>query len=139
METAIQSAKTVDTVVVGEDTDLLILLLYHADMDGNELYFRPELKQNAKSIRVWNIETSKESLDRVFIPNCCLSMQLLVATLLLGCMGSASLLHFLKSNAVMNLLQLVTFLCRKMPRRMISSMLEKMHLSFSTTEIQRMV
>ncbi len=74
MQTAIQSAKTVDTVVVGKDTNLLILLLYHADMDGNELYFRPELKQNAKSIRVRNIKTSKESLNRVFIPNCCLSM-----------------------------------------------------------------
>ncbi len=62
MQTAIQSPKTVDTVVVGEDTELLILLLYHADMDGNELYFRPELKQNAKSIRVWNIKTSNEKL-----------------------------------------------------------------------------
>ncbi len=62
MQTAIQSAKTVDTVVVGEDTDLLILLCITQTSDGNELYFRPELKQNAKSIRVWNIETSKEKL-----------------------------------------------------------------------------
>ncbi len=37
VRTAIQSSKTVNTVVV---TDLLILLLHHADMDVKELYFR---------------------------------------------------------------------------------------------------
>ncbi len=79
MQTAIQSAKTVDTVVVGEDTDLPILLLYHADMDGNELYFRPELKQNAKSIRVWNIKTSKEKLGS------CIHSQLLFIYTIGGC------------------------------------------------------
>lgn len=62
IQTAIQSSKTVNTVVVGEDTDLLILLLHHADMDGKELYFRPEPKRNAKKVRLWNIKISKEKL-----------------------------------------------------------------------------
>ena len=48
IQTAIQSSSTANTVVVGEDTDLLILLLHHANMDSTELYFRPEPKQNAK-------------------------------------------------------------------------------------------
>jgi len=34
IQTAIQCLKMVNTVVVGEDTDLLILLLHHADMDS---------------------------------------------------------------------------------------------------------
>ena len=50
IQTAIQSSKTVNTVVVGEDTDLLVLLLHHAHMDGKELYFRPEPKQNARKV-----------------------------------------------------------------------------------------
>ena len=53
IQTAIQSSKTVNTVVVGEDTDLLVLLLHHAHMDGKELYFRPEPKQNARKVRLW--------------------------------------------------------------------------------------
>ena len=38
IQTAIQSSSTANTVVVGEDTDLLILLLHHANMDNKELY-----------------------------------------------------------------------------------------------------
>ena len=55
IQTAIQSSSTANTVVVGEDTDLLILLLHHANMDSKELYFGPEPKQNAKKVRLWNI------------------------------------------------------------------------------------
>ncbi len=41
-------------------------------------------------------------------------MQLLAVTLLLGCMASARLLHFPKSNAVMNSPKLVKLSCRTM-------------------------
>ena len=34
IQTAINTSRTVNTVLVGEDTDLLVLLLYHAHMDG---------------------------------------------------------------------------------------------------------
>ena len=50
IQTAIQSSSTANTVV-GEDTDLLILLLHHANIDSKELYFRPEPKQNTKKVR----------------------------------------------------------------------------------------
>ncbi len=62
VKTAIRSSKIVNTVLVGEDTDLLVLLLYHADMDSKELYFRPEPKSNARNVRLWNIRKSKEKL-----------------------------------------------------------------------------
>ena len=68
IQTAIQSSSTANTVVVGEDTDLLILLLHHANMDSKELYFRPEPKQNAKKVRLWNIKASKEKLGSRICP-----------------------------------------------------------------------
>ncbi len=130
IQTAIQSSGTANTVVVGEDTDLKILLLHRTT---KELYFRPEPKQNAKKV---NIKSSKKSWDPVFALSCCSSMQLLAVIPLLGCMALAR--HFLKSSAVMNSLKLVKCLCKKMPIRRISSALEKKHLSFSTMVIQRM-
>ena len=40
VQTTIQSASTANTVLVGDDTDLLILLCYHAPIDSShEIYF----------------------------------------------------------------------------------------------------
>ena len=51
-KTAVEFARTSTTVVVGDDTDLLVLLCYHASNDGYDLYFRPEPKANARGARV---------------------------------------------------------------------------------------
>jgi len=45
VQTAIQSAQSVATVLIGDDTDLLVLLCYHADVTANGLFFKPEPKQ----------------------------------------------------------------------------------------------
>ena len=79
IQTAIQSSSTANTVVVGEDTDLLILLLHHANMDSKELYFRPEPKQNAKKVRLWNIKASEEKLGS------CICSKLLFIHAITGC------------------------------------------------------
>ena len=42
VDTAITKARDQTTVLIGEDTDLLVLLLYHAEMDAKELFFRPD-------------------------------------------------------------------------------------------------
>ncbi|EDO33097.1 predicted protein [Nematostella vectensis] len=42
VSTAIEKAKTETTVLIGDDTDLLILLIEHTEMDAKDLYFRPE-------------------------------------------------------------------------------------------------
>ena len=39
VKTAIMSSKSQSTTLIGEDTDLLILLLYHAETNGKDLYF----------------------------------------------------------------------------------------------------
>ena len=47
--------------VVGDDTDLLILLLYHANENSNAIFFAPTTKKSSKS-RIWNIRKGKEKL-----------------------------------------------------------------------------
>ena len=56
---AVESATTMKTVLVGDDTDLLVLLCYHASLDTCSLLFKPEPKRNAKKIRVWDIQAVK--------------------------------------------------------------------------------
>ena len=45
VRTAVQAARTQNIVLVGYDTDLLVLLLYHGEMDLNDLHFIPKPKQ----------------------------------------------------------------------------------------------
>ena len=68
-----------NTVLVGEDTDLLIILLHHANMDDKELYFKPEPKSNARNVRLWNIKKSKEKLGS------CIISKLLFIHAITGC------------------------------------------------------
>ena len=46
---AIESTVTSEMIVVGEDTDLLVLLLYHADLNSHEIFFKLEMKQTVRS------------------------------------------------------------------------------------------
>ena len=39
---AVESSRTMDYVQVGDDTDLLILLCYHAELDVFGLFVQPE-------------------------------------------------------------------------------------------------
>lgn len=58
-QTAIQSARSLSTVLVGDDTDLLVLRCFYAEMDAHDLFFMPEPKQSSKTKRVWNIIETK--------------------------------------------------------------------------------
>ena len=62
--TAIARARTDTTVLIGDDTDLLVLLLYHGEMDTKDLFFRPEPRQRDKTRKVWNIKKTKAALGR---------------------------------------------------------------------------
>ena len=44
VQTALQIALNKDTVVVGDDTDLLVLLCYHANLESLRIFFRREQK-----------------------------------------------------------------------------------------------
>ncbi len=62
VQKAVECAATTNTILVGDDTDLLILLCYHANLTSHDLFFCSEPKKNAKKIRVWNIKSIKEQL-----------------------------------------------------------------------------
>ena len=62
VQTAIQSARSVPTVLVGDDTDLLVLLCYHAEMDAHDLFSKPEPKQMSKKRRFWDVKKITSSL-----------------------------------------------------------------------------
>ena len=46
--TALTSAKEKDTVRVGDHTNLLILWIYHADLQDHNVFFAPEIKATSK-------------------------------------------------------------------------------------------
>jgi len=67
------------TVLVGDDTDLLVLPCHHPEMNANDLFLKPEAKQRSKTRKIWNIKKTKTSLG----PNVCANILLVHA--ILGC------------------------------------------------------
>ncbi|CAH3187344.1 unnamed protein product [Porites lobata] len=69
VQTAVDSATNSATTVVGEDTDLLVLLCLHADVKSQPLFFKSEKKQTAKkNHKVWHINRLKSVMG----PELCL-------------------------------------------------------------------
>ena len=46
VQKAVETAEYSNTVVIGDDTDLLVLLIYHTKLIHNEICFIPEPKKN---------------------------------------------------------------------------------------------
>ena len=69
VQKSVESATLMDTALVGEDTDLLILLCYHAGLESHYIFFRPEPKKNVKKPKVWNIKAVKEQLGSEICSN----------------------------------------------------------------------
>ncbi|KAG1664151.1 hypothetical protein GQR58_019964 [Nymphon striatum] len=63
VQKAVESAATTDTVLIGDDTDLLILLIYHTNLKSCDMFFKPEPKKNVKKPRVWNMKYVKQQLE----------------------------------------------------------------------------
>ena len=59
--TAVKCAENREVALLGEDTDLLVLLCYHANLENNRIYFKSEPKQRltSKGLRVWDIKKTK--------------------------------------------------------------------------------
>ena len=58
VQTTIASAQTKHAILVGDDTDLLVLLL-HPDIDANNIFVSPENTQTSKTEKVWCIQQCK--------------------------------------------------------------------------------
>ena len=66
VQTAVDSAANSPTIVVGEDTDLFVLLCLHADVKSQPLFFKLEKKQTAKkNHKVWHINRLKSVMGPV--------------------------------------------------------------------------
>ena len=62
VQKAVELARVADTVLVGDDTDLLVLLCYRACLESHNIFFKPEPKKATMKPRVWNIIAVKEKL-----------------------------------------------------------------------------
>lgn len=51
-----ESSKTTNTVIVGEDTDLLVLLCYHMDVTYEKLIFQSEMRASSRKVRTWDLK-----------------------------------------------------------------------------------
>ena len=100
---AVESAKTMKTVLVGDDTDLLVLLLYHAELQSFDLYFAPEPKKNSKC-RTWDIKKVKAKLGSLICSH------ILFLHAMLGCdttsrlynIGKATILKKFKAKTILH-------------------------------------
>lgn len=102
VKTAVASASSKKTVVLGEDTDLLVLLCYHADVSANNIYFISGRNlKNAKLVKQWDVTRTKNILGL----NVCRMLPVIHA--LTGCdttskisgVGKAAALKKFMSNA----------------------------------------
>ena len=91
VQIVVQSANVTNTVLVTDDTDL-VLLCYHAIMPAHDLFFSPEPKKSLKKPRIWNIKATKEGLGTDICNN------ILFLHVVLGC-DTTSRLHGIGKGA----------------------------------------
>jgi len=65
VKTAVESGKTKPTVLVGDDTDLLVLLRFYTQEYDYEIYFRLEPKARSRVHRVWHMDIKHQLGDEV--------------------------------------------------------------------------
>lgn len=98
VQTTIESVKSKDTVLIGDDTDLLVLLIHYADMDAHKVIFAPEPKANSKKNKIWDIQKTKLALG-VYVCSC-----ILFVHAVLGCDTASRVFGFGKGLALKNIL-----------------------------------
>ena len=93
-----------ETVLIGEDTDLLVLLCFHAKVNNFDIVFNLEPKSiSVKKTRIWNIKALKRALGVV----CC--KYILFSHAILGCDTTSHLFGIGKGHAVKKLLNSANF------------------------------
>lgn len=97
VNTAISKARSFPTVLVGDDTDLLVLLLHYGELEARDLFFRPEPRQQGTR-RAWDIKKAKISLG----PDVC--SKILFAHAILGC-DTTSRVHGIGKGLALKKLQ----------------------------------
>jgi hypothetical protein len=99
----IEQASNLPTAIIGDDTDLLVLLCYHANVHSNDIFLKAESNSTNREVKIWNIKKIKKSLG----PELCAS--LLFGHAFLGCdttsriyhAGKGTIINILKTNPLM--------------------------------------
>ena len=96
-QTAVDSAsRHTTTLIIGDDTDLLVLLCFHANPNSFNLYFRSEAKQTTtRKLRIWNIKWLQKALG----PEICYFLPFIHA--ITGCDTTTSRLFGVGKGAAM--------------------------------------
>ena len=98
VQTAVQCAVSGQTILVGDDTDLLVLLCYHVKDNSCDIFFKPESRTGTKkNPRCWNIKQVQNILGRDTCNN------LLFAHAILGCDTTSRVYGFGKGLALKHL------------------------------------
>lgn len=97
VKTAVISAEQIDTVVIVDDTDILVLLIHHAGQSNNNIWFQPNVKKSKKRQRCWNIAATRCHLGNTVCSN------ILFSHAILGCDTTSRLYGIGKNKAVTNL------------------------------------
>ena len=94
VQTAIECAASMKTILIGDDTDLLVLLCYHLDMNLHDVFFCPQPKKKSNNNRKWDIKETKMKLG---VDVC---IKLLFVYALLGCDTTSHIWGFGKGSAL---------------------------------------
>ena len=97
VQKAVELARVADTVLVGDDTDLLVLLCYYACLELQNIFFKQESKKATMKPSVWNITAVKEKLCFEICNN------ILFLHVILGC-DTTSQLHEIGKSKVQSTL-----------------------------------
>jgi hypothetical protein len=62
VKTAVDKSQEAIIGVHGEDTDLLVLLIYHSQTDSKTIYFLPGTSKSSNIPRIWNIHEIKAAM-----------------------------------------------------------------------------
>ena len=106
-QTAMACAEKNDTVVIADDTDILILLIHHAGHAKYNIWFQPSTKRGSKKgQRCWNIAATRCHLGNTVYSS------ILFAHAVLGC-DTTSRLHGIGKNKAISKLKGDTFCSRQ--------------------------
>ena len=95
VQEAVMIATNRPVCVIGEDTDVLALLLHHSSVEAENIYFTSEQKSNAKSPpKIWHIKGSKQTLGNNICEN------LLALHAITGC-DTTSRIHSIGKGTVL--------------------------------------
>ena len=68
VQTAVTLARLCETALVGDDIDLLVILLYHAGGNKHDIYFRPEPK-GGTTLKCLSVNSVRDILGEIVCKN----------------------------------------------------------------------